>query len=76
MNFQKFSFEPAIQRYEKTLGGDDGTGEGMEDDGKRVLGISFRLIGQRGKIEANLVAHAVPDQAWQPNTIAKVMKLD
>ena len=48
----------------------------MEDDRERVLSVSLGLIGQRGKIEAHFVAYVMPDQARQPNTVAKIMKLD
>ena len=48
----------------------------MEDNGKRMFDVSLGLVGQRGKIEAHFVAYAMPDQAWQPNAIAKIMQFD
>ena len=61
---------------ELILCGRDSAGEGMEHNGERMFDVSLRLIRQRGKIETHFAAHAMLDQAWQPNTITKIMKFD
>jgi hypothetical protein len=48
----------------------------MQNDGQRVFGGSDGIIGQGREKKAHLLAHAVTDEARQPNAVAEIMQFD